>query len=84
MLRKILLSCLAALGVMSAATVPVQAHPHHSHHFRHYHYRHYYAWPCRTFVTWTDASNWISYQRQCGYECYYEWNGPQCVVYYGH
>jgi hypothetical protein len=78
--RKIVLSTLAVLGVLSAA-VPAQAHPRYHHH--HHHYRHYYAWPCRSFVAWSDAYNWICYQRQCGYECYYEWSGSQCVVYYG-
>jgi hypothetical protein len=85
MFRKIVLSSLAALGLMAAVAAPSQAYPHYQH-YNHYHYqhsvyRHYHAWPCRTFHSYADACSWMNYQRQCGCQCYCEWQGPMCCVY---
>jgi hypothetical protein len=84
MLRKVILSTLAACGLMATAVAPTQAYPHYTHHGNPYHheYRHYRSWPCRTFTTWSAANSWIEYQRRCGCECHYEWQGPVCCVYY--
>jgi hypothetical protein len=80
MFRKIVLSGLAAVGLLGAAVAPTQAEPfHHRHHEYHRHYRPY---ACRAFPTWAAANAWMGYQRGCGFECHYEWHGPQCFVYY--
>jgi hypothetical protein len=81
MFRKILLSTLAVLGLMSGTVATADAHPvyHHPQVYRHVQY---HSWAHRAFPCWADANAWIAYQRRCGIQCYYEWHGPQCFVYY--
>lgn len=83
MFRKILLSTVAALGLLSAfalPTLPIDAHSHYAHPARgHVHYRTYGH---REFGCWADANNWMRLQRANGFECYYEWHGPNCWVFY--
>ncbi len=86
MFRKILLATLAALGLMSAA-VPTQAFAHGYHHHSYYcppgpSYCQPRPWCHRCFCCYADANAWMCSMRQCGYECYCQWQGPECVVYY--
>ncbi len=86
MFRKLLLSTLAALGLMTAVAVPAtQAYPHYRHEpvrREHYGHEHFRAWNQRGFRTYAEANAWLVYQRQCGFECYIQWQGPQCCVFY--
>jgi hypothetical protein len=81
MFRKIVLSTLAAVALLEVAVVPTQAEP--FHHRPYNHHRHVYRpYAYRAFPTWAAANAWMGYQRHHGFECYYEWHGPQCFVYY--
>jgi hypothetical protein len=83
MFRKIVLSTVAALGLLAAFALPtlsIDAHPRYAHPARgHAHYRTYTH---RQFGCWADANNWMRRQRAHGFECYHEWHGPQCWVFY--
>ena len=80
MFRKILLSTLAALGLMAAVVAPTQAYPHYAHHD--YHSHHVRAWEHREFCSWAEANAWIGFQRGHGCEVRYEWHGPHVWVFY--
>jgi hypothetical protein len=81
MFRKILLSGLASVGLLSTAALPLEAHPVRPHHYE-YHHGHYRPYAHRAFCNWAEANAWMCHQRQCGIECYFEWHGPQCFVFY--
>jgi hypothetical protein len=84
MFRKILLGSVAALGLMSTAVAPIDAHPVAHAHYVHPAYRHVPHGPYthRVFGCWADANGWILSQRTLGFDCYFEWHGPQCWVFY--
>jgi hypothetical protein len=96
MFRKILFASVAALGLMSVVVPTIDARPSHGHAhasrghahsgrgharggYRHAHYRTYRH---REFGCWADANAWIGVQRSRGFQCYYEWHGPTCWVFY--
>jgi hypothetical protein len=84
MFRKIVLS-IAALGLMAAAVAPLQASPpyrHEEHRVPVRPVRPVRAFEHRVFHTWGEANAWMAYQRGHGFECYSEWHGPQCFIYY--
>ena len=66
MLRKILLSTLAAGALMATVVVPTQASPHHRHGRHHRQHRaHYRTWGHREFCSWGEANAWIAFQPKC-------------------
>ena len=84
MFRKFLLSTLAAGGLLAAVVAPTQAAAyHHGHHEAHHRYGHSHrAWAHREFCNWGEANAWIGFQRAHGFECYYQWHGANCWVFY--
>jgi hypothetical protein len=81
MFRKLILASLALVTLGTVAVLPIEAHefraPRRA--FWHTHYRPYAH---RVFYNWAAADAWMAAQRRCGFECYFEWHGPQCFVYY--